>query len=319
MSLYLGSFIVPVYNAERWLRECIDSVLGQTCREFELLLIDDGSTDSSLSICNEYAAKDSRIRVISKSNSGVSSARNMGLELASGEFLLFLDSDDLLHPQMLELLKSADDLHHADCYCWNYRTFSDQCSFNSLSTVPFEIYSREEMLKRTLALESNMMGYVWNKAFRRSCMSAQFHTDIAIQEDLLFVCECIANMSSDWVHICASLNGYRKHSASISAQPFSHRELTLLTARDHIIEALEHSDLRETPEVCWLKEDLPRHACIMNKKLLLSAFRSSKNSQKLIDEVWRKYRTFSHPGRWSLKEKAYYFIQTLCYAFRAQR
>ena len=101
------SVIVPVYNVERYLWECLDSILTQTYRDFELILVDDGSTDASGTICDEYAARDDRIRVIHQANQGQSAARNHGVEFAHGEWIHFVDSDDLIHPQMLEFLLRA--------------------------------------------------------------------------------------------------------------------------------------------------------------------------------------------------------------------
>ena len=109
------SVIVPVYNAEKYLSRCIDSILVQTFTCFELLLVDDGSTDCSGRICDEYAKRDTRIRVIHKENGGVSSARNLGLDNAKGEWICFCDSDDLLlnwstDARILELIKFKDIL-----------------------------------------------------------------------------------------------------------------------------------------------------------------------------------------------------------------
>ena len=101
------SVIVPVYNTEKYLRRCIDSVLAQTYQDFELLLIDDGSKDSSGAICDEYAEKDTRVRVFHKENGGVSSARNLGLDNAKGEWVTFIDSDDYFLPKGLTVLYST--------------------------------------------------------------------------------------------------------------------------------------------------------------------------------------------------------------------
>lgn len=101
------SIIVPIYNVEKYLEHCIESVLNLTYRDFELILVDDGSTDNSGTICDRYASHDNRIRVFHKANGGVSSARNMGLGQARGEYITFVDGDDFIHPQMLEVLHNA--------------------------------------------------------------------------------------------------------------------------------------------------------------------------------------------------------------------
>ena len=103
------SVIVPIYNAEKYLHRCIDSILTQTFTYFELLLIDDGSTDSSGAICDEYAEKDSRICVFHKENGGASSARNLGLGIAKGEWITLVDSDDTLQQNALDLLYKSSD------------------------------------------------------------------------------------------------------------------------------------------------------------------------------------------------------------------
>ena len=112
----LVSIIVPVYKAEQWLHRCVDSILAQTMTDFELLLIDDGSPDKSGEICDEYAAKDNRVRVFHKENGGVSSARNLGLDNAVGDFVMFVDSDDWIVSDCLELcikeIFENENIHH---------------------------------------------------------------------------------------------------------------------------------------------------------------------------------------------------------------
>lgn len=114
------SVIVPVYNVEKLLQRCIDSILAQTFTDFELLLIDDGSKDKSGEICDEYAAKDSRIRVFHKQNGGVSTARNIGIDKAQGEWIYFVDSDDIVLPSALgtfcSLIYSDSELVMAGFY-----------------------------------------------------------------------------------------------------------------------------------------------------------------------------------------------------------
>ena len=108
------SIIVPIYNVERYLCECIDSIIAQTFVDWELLLIDDGSTDNSRLICEDYASKDKRIRVTHKPNGGVSSARNLGLDHAQGEYLTFVDADDWIDKDNLEICVSAMEQNRLD-------------------------------------------------------------------------------------------------------------------------------------------------------------------------------------------------------------
>ncbi|MCM1292334.1 MAG: glycosyltransferase [Bacteroides sp.] len=119
------SVIVPVYNAECYLRECVDSILAQTFADFELILVDDGSKDSSTAICDEYAARDPRVRVIHQANAGVSAARNAGLDAARGEWISFVDADDWIEPEMLGDLickaqeKNADVVSCDFCFAYS--------------------------------------------------------------------------------------------------------------------------------------------------------------------------------------------------------
>lgn len=120
------SVIVPVYNAEEYLRLCVDSILAQTFTDFELLLIDDGSKDNSGVICDQYAAKDSRVRVFHKENGGVSSARNLGLENAKGDWIIFIDSDDWIADEMFKDIYEKAVSGNADLvYCDLLMQFDD--------------------------------------------------------------------------------------------------------------------------------------------------------------------------------------------------
>ena len=121
------SVVIPVYNVEAYLRECVDSVLCQTMQDFEIILIDDGATDSSGAICDEYGTKDSRIRVIHQPNGGLSAARNTGLDAAIGEYVYFLDSDDYIKPYALEHLLQLAKKENADVVFFDAFVFFTDC------------------------------------------------------------------------------------------------------------------------------------------------------------------------------------------------
>ena len=108
------SIIIPVYNAEKYLGYCLNSIVSQTYKNLEIILVNDGSTDDSLKICNNYAFFDSRVRVINIANRGVSNARNVGLKAATGEYIEFADADDVLNPQMVATLVDKMDTYQSD-------------------------------------------------------------------------------------------------------------------------------------------------------------------------------------------------------------
>lgn len=121
----LVSVIIPVYNVEEYLCACLDSVLNQTYKNLEVILINDGSTDKSALLCDEYAKKDARVRVIHQINKGISETRNIGMKSAQGEWWTFVDSDDVIHPQMIEVLLNIAS-NNKDCKivcCNNKRVY----------------------------------------------------------------------------------------------------------------------------------------------------------------------------------------------------
>ena len=150
------SVIVPVYNTEKYLDECIQSILNQSFTNFELLLIDDGSTDRSGAICDQYAAKDERVRVFHKENGGVSSARNVGLDEAKGEWIAFVDSDDYLLSNALDLIT---DLENEDFVICSYQRFIE--NQNPLSVIYESCRLNTQSLKRFYSLKFTY-GYIKN-------------------------------------------------------------------------------------------------------------------------------------------------------------
>ncbi len=163
------SIIVPVYRVEAYLPRCIESILGQSFPDFELILVDDGSPDRCGEICEEYAARDSRIRVIHKENGGLSDARNAGIREAKGDCLGFVDSDDYLHPEMVERLYRALTENGADLAICGY-TYVDENGrdLHMPSPVRDEVMTASEALGKLYAERSWYYITAWNKLYRRS-------------------------------------------------------------------------------------------------------------------------------------------------------
>lgn len=181
------SVIVPVYNAEKWLRRCVDSILAQTFTDFELLLIDDGSTDSSGAICDEYSARDTRVHVFHKSNGGVSSARNIGLENSRGEYISFVDSDDWIEPEYLECL--FNNIGGADI------SICDFVIKGSDEIWPDKIESLAISTDRLVTFYTETFPFChltapWVKLYKKSIVTnnnIRFNEDISTLEDTIFV------------------------------------------------------------------------------------------------------------------------------------
>lgn len=178
------TIIVPVYNSEKNITECINSILGQTFKDFELILIDDGSVDKSGMICDDYANRDSRIVVAHTTNKGVCAARNKGIEMAKGQFIMFCDADDVVNKHWCE-------------YLYDVITFNEKClvltSFcRSMDIVALEEPKIVEDCKFYNIFKTGLSGSVCNKIFNRNTIinnNVYFDASIPLAEDVIFVAE----------------------------------------------------------------------------------------------------------------------------------
>ena len=194
------SIIVPVYNAERTVGRCIESILNQEYTDFELLLVNDGSTDASGSLCDGYAAKDARIRVIHKKNGGVSAARNTALDLAQGTYLQFLDSDDWLTPDATSsLVQAAEDTGCDLIVADFYRVIGERVSQKG-DIDEDGVMTREEYAAHMMENPADFYyGVLWNKLYRRAIVEAhhlRMDPEISWCEDFMFNLEYIRYAAS---------------------------------------------------------------------------------------------------------------------------
>lgn len=176
------SVIVPVYNVEKYLPRCIDSILSQTFKDFELLLIDDGSPDNCGKICDEYATKDSRVKVFHKSNGGVSSARNLGLDKACGEWITFIDSDDYVEVDYLQELIDAQQQNQVD-----YVVTLSECDNIQESNQITVSRGDFSLLFSKFKIDRN--GYPWGKLYSTAIIKKvglRFDTKVHLGEDAMF-------------------------------------------------------------------------------------------------------------------------------------
>lgn len=187
----LVSVIVPVYKAEAYLHKCVDSLLAQTMTDFEVLLIDDGSPDRSGEICDEYAAKDSRIRVFHKENGGVASARQVGLENVRGEYTIHADPDDWVEPTMLEELYAKAKENDADMViCDYYVDYADSVNYSKQQPTSLDYKSVQ------CEIFGRLHGAVWNKLIKTSVIKktkTNFSLELSFCEDLHFNAQILKN------------------------------------------------------------------------------------------------------------------------------
>lgn len=224
----LISVIVPIYKVERWLRQCVESIQHQTYKELEIILVDDGSPDACGRICDEMAQTDDRIVVIHKSNGGLSEARNYGLDRASGAYFAFVDSDDYLEPNMLEILIKDLKKEDADMAVCNCRRESEDGLRDPQSMYDYRIANRQILTgKEFILLEEKKHLFcivVWNKLYRRELWEKIRFPVGKVHEDE-YVFHRIADQCSRIV--CDPLIGYhyRTRSESIMSHGFNYQDL----------------------------------------------------------------------------------------------
>jgi len=236
------SIIVPVYNAQETLERCIESILSQTYEGFELILVDDGSTDGSTAIVEAYARKDARVRAVHTENKGVSSARNTGLDLAQGDYIGFADADDWIDADMYARLLGLIERERADIAICGY--YTEQISGQDVPAfaAPFlsqRVLSAKQAYSAALAPDG-FQGFLWNKLFHASFFARdgrhiRLDESLHICEDLLCSCICLCQ-AEKIVWESAPLYHYAVSENSASHNGFSMRKATLLDARRQISE-----------------------------------------------------------------------------------
>lgn len=181
------SLVVPVYNVQEYLPECLDSLLGQSFAAIEIILVDDGSTDASAEICDRYAARDGRIRVVHQQNAGVSKARNVGIRLARGKYLGFVDGDDWVDRDYCKRLYETLIDYRADISICSYYVARSRKTKPEAADGKITIYDRKEAI-RMLYEDVRIRSFSWNKLFRRELFDG-----IGFPEDRI-MCEDMAIM-----------------------------------------------------------------------------------------------------------------------------
>lgn len=227
------SIIVPVYNAEKYLQECVESVLCQTLSDIELILVDDGSTDSSPALCDQYAVKDARVRVIHQKNAGLASARNVGIQVATGQYLAFLDSDDFVDTNMYETMVDSAEAENAPLVICTgfYYSGTHKNRISPVGSIPRLCMNSKEFVKRWLWTSNEttvLFTVVWNKLYLRDFFADDlFFEALRIHEDEEFSTRLFLK-DFKIIFLDEPFYYYRANQESVTYRPFAEVNLCIL-------------------------------------------------------------------------------------------
>lgn len=269
------SVIIPVYNTEEYLQRCIDSVIGQQAVTAEIILIDDGSTDSSGKICDEYAARHSKIKCLHTSNAGPSTAKNVGYDVAKGNYIAFIDSDDEIEPNMFSQMVMSGYQNNADIVCCNYIQVDENGNFSHTEHTGREyVLTQDEALKAIL-IKDKIYSQCWTKIYKRTTMQehgVRNTEGLKTEEDFIyniraFACSktvCIVDKPLYiYTHRSTSLSKdyYRNH----ISQYIDNRILRLELVNDIIHERFPHLQEYSTYHCIFYYNELIGRICLFPK------------------------------------------------------
>lgn len=240
----LVTIIIPIYNVRAYLRECLDSILKQTYKYFEVILVDDGSKDDSLSFCEEYARKDSRFIVIHKENGGVASARNKGLLVARGEYITFVDSDDTIDSRYIEAMVSGMERYKVDFVRAPFKK-------NGVPQTNYSYYARLDnpLIEFESMIDTSLFNSVWGMMVKRDCIgNVCFDESIYYGEDVLFLLQVFVNLENKKLLLLKEpFYNYAVREGSALNSSFNVKWLSLLTVADKVEELLHPYSFMASP------------------------------------------------------------------------
>lgn len=263
------SVIVPIYNCERTLKHCVDSIINQTFTNLEIILINDGSTDRSLELCNEYAQKDSRIIVLSQINQGASAARNLGMDKASGDYIAFVDADDYLDLTMYEKLINSIKENNSDVAF---------CHFNSINPLLYDAVVNKNYSRFMYGQKNPVMGCVWRMVLKKELISSlRYSSTIKFAEDIPFTLRIIEQATK--VSVVDEVLYYYDVPVSTYERYMSRQNIKgIVEFKNSLYEFLSSVNLEEHANIICFQgyENLIRYGIYSNDKNLLKQLKNDK-------------------------------------------
>ena len=277
------SLIIPVYNGEKHIGECIENLLMQTYRNIEIIVINDGSQDKTKEVIEMYAKQDDRIVVVNKKNEGVSKARNEGILRATGEYIMFVDSDDTIVDNAIEILLEQND--NNDLIIFGFKVEGSKNRKNDTEVLKKiqqnnELKTREKVLQAVISTKNNIFGYIWRAIYSKSLLINNeifFPNGIKISEDYLFLLDAIRNANSIKI-ISDELYVYKIGESSMSIKYIP----TLLNDMEYVNEWMYNSIVKHNKVF-----QLGYYCSVANTYLrfLQNTFRKTDNFNKKHKEV----------------------------------
>lgn len=287
----LVSIIIPVYNVEKYLKPCVTSVLLQTYKNIEVLLIDDGSTDNSGIICDNYSTCDSRVSVFHKVNGGVSSARNFGLSKSKGKYICFVDSDDVVEEAMIENMLHNAIKYDSDISCCQLTVIEIDGTLRSLAKGKCGLYNKKEVISLYFTdqfIKDQMYGPV-NKLFKREVIENKTFKQYRLGEDILFIFEVLLDCNK--IYISDYVGYYYKHrEGSAMTSFFSNKRLDYIYACQEVVGLCQqYVSYAQISAESWLFT----HLIVTIRQIIMNNLRdeyiSFYNQGKLLLKTKKKY------------------------------
>ncbi len=278
----LVSIIVPVYNIENYLKECINSLLSQTYKNIEIILINDGSTDNSGTICNSYKKNSRIIKTINKPNNGVSSARNTGLKVAKGDYIMFVDSDDYVSENYIETF--VNNIKEKSMVISSYKELFFNCTINHQIAKQKEVINNIEAINRLFERKS-FGGYLWNKIFIKNIIDEhdlKFDESIHMCEDQLFVIQYLQYIKE--VYLLPEIPYYYRMRKSSAVWKNNSKILTMFDSFYRMNDILQKKQI----DTFYLKVNILENICKYKSKVKLKTLENKlqMNFYKLKKEIF---------------------------------
>lgn len=290
----LVSVIVPIYKVEKYLEKCLDSIIKQTYKNTEIILVDDGSPDKCGEICDTYINKDNRIKVFHKKNGGLSDARNYGLKKSIGEYILFVDSDDSIEPKMIETLVNTLEKNKSDISMCGFKIIQNDTSKHNQWFDQDTVLSKEEALK--LLLENRIItSHAWNKLYKRNIIEkfpfpeGKLYEDVRIMHKVFMSCNSIA-ITKEYLY------NYFLHSTSIVVVDKIANKFEYIDAFIQRYEEMKDIS-KEYQEICYCQI-----CCVIAVVFTTRIF--SDEEKKKYKEKLEEYLMYLKNGKISIKKFA---------------